>query len=895
MTTIVKNAGAFQQEVYQELNQYLTQQKHTFPEDEVIRIDLHCHDYNSNVPDELLGRILRVPETWLPTKQLVKTLKNNRVDAITITNHNNARSCYQLVDKGQDVLVGAEFSCTVPDYNIGIHVLAYGFSASQEKMLNKLRKNIYRFLQYAREHDIPTIWAHPLYHYNVNGTPPMDFFDKMALVFERFEALNGQRDTWQNMLVKSWIEGLTPEKIDADAKKFNIDLALYCSHPHKKSLSGGSDSHMGIFSGQTGTLLHVPQLKSRLESEPISALALEAIKKGRMAPYGTHQNAEKLTVAFLDYVFQIAMYKEDPGLMRLMLHKGSSRDKLLAFLISNAFAEVRRHKVTMRFVELFHNCFMGKVPRKTKRVMVPKVYKPVFDEAHKIAKARGLPPEKMTEQFNQSIQKISFQLQHILLSRLNAKIKNTFDSYESNTNTNWAELIEKLEIPSNIRVLTGQQKNKKKKKKKSRAKNMTQVNLSEFLDGLPFPFLATTLLLGAHFTSSKVLYNNRPILKDIATKLGKSTYPKRMLWLTDTFEDNNGVSMVLREMHAEIKAANLPIDILVCSNKITADENLLVIKPQAEITLPFYKSQTLSVPDLNEVHQLFLTREYDRVICSTEGIMGLIALYLKNAYTVPAHFFIHTDWIMFTKKVLQLDNSNLDRVRRLLRAFYSGFDKLFVLNSDHQKWLTGKEMEFDIDKVYLTAHWVNERFTPRTNAKQSLFKVLNNQKVLLFSGRLSKEKGIEDVVDVYGKLKQTMPELLLVFAGTGPAEAQLKKTLPDALFLGWVENQILPQVYSSADLLILPSKFDTFSLVVLEALSCGLPVVAYKSKGPKDIIEHESCGFLAKSKKEMANQIRNYLQNHDIQPVFRNNAVKRAAVYNKKAILNQFLEDLHLA
>ena len=40
----------------------------------------------------------------------------------------------------------------------------------------------------------------------------MEFFDKMALLFERFEVINGQRDTWQNMLVKTWVESLTRGK-----------------------------------------------------------------------------------------------------------------------------------------------------------------------------------------------------------------------------------------------------------------------------------------------------------------------------------------------------------------------------------------------------------------------------------------------------------------------------------------------------------------------------------------------------------------------------------------------------------------------------------------------------------------------------------------------------------
>ena len=111
----------------------------------------------------LLGKTIKQLKT--------KTLKKNKTDVITITNHNNARSCFVLQKKGIDVLIGSEFSCYVPDFNVGIHVLTYGFDQEQEIILNKLRKNIYQFLQYTNENDIPTIWAHPLYHYSTQGTP----------------------------------------------------------------------------------------------------------------------------------------------------------------------------------------------------------------------------------------------------------------------------------------------------------------------------------------------------------------------------------------------------------------------------------------------------------------------------------------------------------------------------------------------------------------------------------------------------------------------------------------------------------------------------------------------------------------------------------------------------
>ena len=886
----VIQTNTFQDELLIELQTFLTAQRTVFPREETLKIDLHCHDYNSDVPDELLGRILNLPETWTATGQLIETLKKNGCDTFTITNHNNSRSCYELRKKGMDVLAGAEFSVTVPDFNIGIHVLAYGFNEEQEKMLMKLRKNIYSFQEYALEQDIPTIWAHPLYHYSTNGIPPFSFFTKMLLVFERFEVLNGQRDTWQNMLVKSWLESISPAMIDTYAAEAGIDTLRYCRNPYKKSMSGGSDSHMGIFSGMTGTYLYVPDLKTRLETTSRSQLALEAIRNGNMVPYGSHQNSEKLTIAFLDYVCQIALFRKDPGMLRILLHKGTTQDKVIALLVSNGFAELQRHHVTMNFIELFHDSFLGKSPSFTKRFFVPKVYKPVFDNSLKIASIYNSSAERMVENYKENISSIYRKLNNILFSRLNVKfnkIKQEGKTGEITLNY----LINHFEIPSEIRALL----ESNKKTANIPEERMEMPDIPELLDGLSFPFLGSALILAAHFTSARVLYTTRPLLQTFSEKIGKLEHPKRMLWLTDTFGDNNGVSIALKAMYEEIKARNLPIDIMVCSNEIEADDHLIVLKPLAEYNLPLYREQPIRIPDYLEIHHLFHDGEYDRLICSTEEPMGLAALYLKHAYSVKSYFYLHTDWIMFARKVLDLDKANLNRFRRLLRAYYKTFDGLFVLNSDQDKWLTGREMGFKANAILPTKHWADPIFIPGKDNRIDFPGVRPDDKVVLFAGRVSQEKGVMELPEIISGLRKTVPDIKIVIAGTGPSLDELRKALPDAIFLGWVDHEKLPVIYSSADILILPSKFDTFSFVVLEALSCGLPVIAYKTKGPKDIILDGTTGYLVNNNSDFIKRMNEFFADTGLQKIFRANAIKRAQDYNKDNIIDHFLENVGLS
>ena len=719
----------FQEDLKNNIDGFLSLQKNKFPKYDTLKIALHCHDFNSNVPDELIGRMLRVPETWLSSERLIVELGKNGCNAITITNHNNARSCYILQNKGIDILTAAEFSCWVPDFEIGIHVLAYGFTPEQEMQLDKLRKNLYRFLQYARKHNIPTIWAHPLYHYAAKKLPSKSFFDKMLLVFERFEALNGQRDTWQNLLVKEWIEQVNPEMIDRYAEEFDIDPKEYCIDPYKKSLAGGSDSHMGFFAGMTGSLLYVPNLQERLLTSSKSELALEALRNGNIAPFGSHQNTEKLTIAFLNYVCQIALNYKDPGLVRLLLHKGETSDKILSLLVSNLFCEVKKHKVTMSFIKLIYDCMMGEKPSLLKKMLLPSHYKPIFEETVKIAEASQQTADNSIDKYYDAILSINNQLNTLLAKRLSKKIAD-IEILKEIESKSIESIIEGLELPTDVRSYI------------SKEDNNSPLDISKFLDGLSFPFFASLFILGAHFTSAKTMFHTRPFLKQFSKQIGKFEQPQRILWLTDTFGDKNGVSVSLREMHTKIKESNLPIDIMTCSNKVKSDNNLIVLKPMAEFAVPMYNSQNIYIPNFVELHNLFLKGEYDRIICSTEGIMGLCGLYLKHAYTVEASFYMHTDWLMFARKVLNITGSNLDRVRRILRFFYNSFDRVFVLNSDQKKWLTGKDMNLDKKRVFKTAHWVNSCFSRKEVNKLELFGIANDTPLLLYVGRISIEKGV---------------------------------------------------------------------------------------------------------------------------------------------------------
>jgi glycosyltransferase involved in cell wall biosynthesis len=323
-----------------------------------------------------------------------------------------------------------------------------------------------------------------------------------------------------------------------------------------------------------------------------------------------------------------------------------------------------------------------------------------------------------------------------------------------------------------------------------------------------------------------------------------------------------------------------------------AGNHLLSLPSLASFRFPFYPDQPFRMPDLLQVQKLFRDGGYDRIICSTEAPMGLIALYLKHAFGVPARFYVHTDWMDFARRNAELDVHQMDRVRRILRAFYGAFDGLYLLNTEQRETFASPEFGIAPERLHLTAHWTRPEFAPRTVDRAAVFPALPPEaKVLLFAGRLSAEKGLRDLPAVLAGIRRRVPEAVLAFAGTGPMAEELRSLVPDGIQLGWLPPDKLADAFAASDLLLLPSWFDTFSCVLLEAMACGLPAIAYDTKGPRDLILDGVCGYHAASAADMAERAADYLAHPARAATFRRAAVERAARFEAEPILDRLMED----
>jgi glycosyltransferase involved in cell wall biosynthesis len=109
--------------------------------------------------------------------------------------------------------------------------------------------------------------------------------------------------------------------------------------------------------------------------------------------------------------------------------------------------------------------------------------------------------------------------------------------------------------------------------------------------------------------------------------------------------------------------------------------------------------------------------------------------------------------------------------------------------------------------------------------------------IMLYAGRVAVEKNLEAFLGL------DLPGTKYVVGG-GPALQELRARFPAVVFTGYKYGEELARHIAAADVFVFPSRTDTFGLVLLEAMACGVPVAAYPVVGPLDVVHHDVSGAL---------------------------------------------------
>jgi glycosyltransferase involved in cell wall biosynthesis len=243
------------------------------------------------------------------------------------------------------------------------------------------------------------------------------------------------------------------------------------------------------------------------------------------------------------------------------------------------------------------------------------------------------------------------------------------------------------------------------------------------------------------------------------------------------------------------------------------------------VPCPTYPEIRLAIAPGARVARMIEEFEPDAVHIETEAPLGLAARRHCLATGRPFTTAYHTQ---FPEYVYARCRLPLSLTYRWLRWFHGPAHAVMVPTPAIHRRLAERGFT---NLAYWSRGVDQTLFAPREREART------DRPIFLYVGRVAVEKSIEDFL----RLELPGPKWVV---GDGPARASLEARFPDAVFHGAKYEEELADRYRQADVMVFPSRTDTFGLVLIEAMACGTPVAAYPVTGPIDVIRDRSAGVL---------------------------------------------------
>lgn len=232
----------------------------------------------------------------------------------------------------------------------------------------------------------------------------------------------------------------------------------------------------------------------------------------------------------------------------------------------------------------------------------------------------------------------------------------------------------------------------------------------------------------------------------------------------------------------------------------------------------------------------------DIILCHSAVWAGLAAAGIHEKYSIPFIITEHRSFFVF----------NRGDARKMVRSYYiphlkkaySLCKKLIIVSESMKSGLLELFPELKMKTVVIPNMINGEYFKMPDHPRKT------DPFVFLSAGRLAAVKGLDVLISAVKELvKKTDHKVFLRIAGRGEMREQLEQQVrsnglsDNVTFLGRISRHDMVKEMQEANCFVLPSSYEAFGVVLIEAMSTGLPVIATRSGGPENIIEN-GCGYL---------------------------------------------------
>ncbi|MBN2352123.1 MAG: glycosyltransferase [Spirochaetales bacterium] len=313
---------------------------------------------------------------------------------------------------------------------------------------------------------------------------------------------------------------------------------------------------------------------------------------------------------------------------------------------------------------------------------------------------------------------------------------------------------------------------------------------------------------------------------------------------------------------------------------------------QRAVTYPFQREFAMAVPFSRRALRLARSQKIDIVHGHTEFSLGLVASTVARRLGVPFVFTLHTLWKFYTHYLFWgLLPDNL--LVAVMRRFYLKPDYLIAPSSKIKSYL---EKEFrveahietiptglDLDLFHRASPSAEEKL--RFRAGHGL---AADDLVMIFAGRLGREKSIDVLIEAVARLQGSRPRLKLLLVGDGPARTDLERYAEklgvrrSVAFTGYLPHAMLPLAYKSSDCYAIASTTESQGLVTVEAMASGLPVLVRDDAAHLDIIGRAENGMVFRTVPELAAALESLIDSPRLRAELGARSLERSAGFTVK-------------
>lgn len=299
---------------------------------------------------------------------------------------------------------------------------------------------------------------------------------------------------------------------------------------------------------------------------------------------------------------------------------------------------------------------------------------------------------------------------------------------------------------------------------------------------------------------------------------------------------------------------------------------------------PTNPDYTLALPIFPGMNNLLKRLDLDIIHVHSPFTMGRVGLHYARRYDIPIVFTYHTLYDQYVHYVPVAQDLARDVTIKYSKHFCNQCDHIIVPSREVEVILGNYDIK--TARSVIPTGVPIEKFNNGDNKwLRSHYDIPEQNRILLFVGRLTKEKNLDFLLNAFKNIHDEAPDTTLVLTAQGPLEGELKKQAQnlgfsleqDVIFTGALPFDTLVNVYYSADLFVFSSVTETQGLVLIEAMAAGLPVVAVKAYGVRDMVDDGINGYLAPCDiEQFAAAVCRLLQDENTLRRFSRNALLKA-------------------